>query len=367
MIKYSSKYSIKDFPPQGIENDRIVLAKLMDANKKLAYLNGIQYALPNPKIIIDTLPLQEAQDSSSIENIVTTSDQLYRYRLEEKNIPPAVKEVRLYASSVHNAIANISREKNLITQTNIKKVQEIIIGNDAGYRKQAGTVIMDVAKKNTIYTPPQDPNEIAKLMDDLVKYINTSNGYDPLIKMALIHHQFESIHPFYDGNGRTGRILNLLFLIKEKQLSQPILYLSRFINHNKSDYYHLLEKVKEDNAWTEWVIYMLTGIANTAEHTTKLIEDIRKKFAEHKKIIKENYSFYSQDLINHIYANPYTKIKYLQEELDLSRPTATKYLDKLTTGKLLTKIRDGRDDYYINHELTDILFNSPSLALDQSS
>ena len=361
------RFDIESFPPTDIDSDVDILKKLVDARAKLNGLDKLQHALPNPELIINTLPLQEARDSSAIENIVTTNDQVYKYRLEERRIPPAMKEVREYVRGLSQAISQMKYEKNLITINNIKNTQRIVIGNDAGFRSQKGTSIKDANANKIIYTPPQDAETIKKLTANLVTYINTGNNYDPLIRMALIHHQFESIHPFYDGNGRTGRILNLVFLIKEELLSQPILYLSRFINHNRKNYYELLQSVRDDGKWKEWVIFILIGIADTAEHTANLILEIKNQFEEHKEIIRKKYkSFYSHELINHIYANPYTKIKYLQEDLRVSRLTASKYLKILANGGVLTLLEEGKDKYYINHKLTKILFEAPSLALREA-
>ncbi|MBE8182025.1 MAG: Fic family protein [Candidatus Portiera sp.] len=260
----------------------------------------------------------------------------------------------------------MKQEKGIISMNNILAIQQEIEGNKAGIRSQAGTVIKNQNTGEVIYTPPQDPTEIKDLMQELLEYINLDSGEHPLIKMALIHHQFESIHPFFDGNGRTGRILNLLYLIQAKRLSLPVLYLSRFINHNKSEYYRLLQAVRNESSWKEWVIYMLTGIAMTAAHTTDLINQIQDQFTAHKDKIRSNYKFYSHELLNHIYAYPYTRISFFSEELNVGRPTATKYLNQLSSGGILTKVEKNNRFYYINHKLYDILTKTPSLKISNS-
>jgi Fic family protein len=187
--------------------------------------------------------------------------------------------------------------------------------------------------------------------------VNDLCDWDPLVKMAVIHHQFESIHPFYDGNGRTGRIINILYLVKEGMLNLPILYLSRYINQNKSNYYRLLQKVRTENAWEEWVLYMLEGVEQTSLQTIKVIDGIKHLMQSHKKKIRGSTKFYSQDLINNLFKHPYTKIDFIMADLDVSRLTATKYLDELDQIGVVRKVKLGRDNYYINTDLYNLLSN----------
>lgn len=361
-----TSFSVRDFPPADMGKDINILLNLEDASSKLAFLDALQRSLPNPNLILKTLHLQEAQDSSEIENIMTTNDELYQARAGITKMPIAAKEVASYLRSAELGIEKMKQEKGIISMNNILAIQQEIEGNKAGIRSQAGTVIKNQNTGEVIYTPPQDPTEIKDLMQELLEYINLDSGEHPLIKMALIHHQFESIHPFFDGNGRTGRILNLLYLIQAKRLSLPVLYLSRFINHNKSEYYRLLQAVRNESSWKEWVIYMLTGIAMTAAHTTDLINQIQDQFTAHKDKIRSNYKFYSHELLNHIYAYPYTRISFFSEELNVGRPTATKYLNQLSSGGILTKVEKNNRFYYINHKLYDILTKTPSLKISNS-
>lgn len=209
-----------------------------------------------------------------------------------------------------------------------------------------------------VYTPPQHPEEIQELMNNLEQFINDStlSDWDPLVKMAIIHHQFESIHPFYDGNGRTGRIINILFLVKEELLNIPILYLSRFINQNKGEYYRLLQKVRSEGTWEEWVLFILDAVEQTSLQAIRVIQGIKELMFSHKsKIRTELPKIYSQDLLNNIFKHPYTKIDFVMTELGVSRITATRYLDELTAMGILHKEKIWKDNYYINKGLFDFL------------
>ena len=205
-----------------------------------------------------------------------------------------------------------------------------------------------------VYMPPQHPEEIRELMNNLELFINNDSlcDWDPLVKMAVIHHQFESIHPFYDGNGRTGRIINILYLVKEGLLNIPILYLSRFINQNKGDYYRLLQKVRSENSWEEWTLFILEGIEQTSLQSIRIIQGIKDLMLGHKvKIRNELPKVYSQDLLNNIFRHPYTKIDFVMSEMGVSRITATRYLEELTTIGILHKEKIWKDNYYINKSL----------------
>lgn len=228
--------------------------------------------------------------------------------------------------------------------------------NQAGFRKLPGTELRDNAG-NTVYVPPQDAGEVERLMRDLERFINQSDEFDadPLIRMALIHHQFESIHPFYDGNGRTGRILNVLYLVKEGLLDIPVLYLSRFLVRNKADYYRRLQNVRTDDRWEDWVAYMLEAVEVTATDAIATIRAIQQALHEAKHHIRARHKFYSQDLINSLFTHPYSKIKFIEHDLGVSRLTATRYLDALVEDGFLEKRRVGRSNYYINRELYRIL------------
>lgn len=333
-----------------------ILKKLASASRKLAELKGIAASIPNQGILINTLGLQEAKDSSEIENIVTTHDELFKDDLSpESQMSAASKEVLSYRQALYTGF-RLVRETGLLTANHLIDIQRELERNHAGFRKLPGTALKDGAGR-TVYTPPQEPDAIVALMRDLEQAINDPDAVpvDPLIKMALIHHQFESIHPFYDGNGRTGRILNVLYLVKEGLLDIPVLYLSRHIVKTKADYYRLLQAVRDHDAWEDWVLYMLEAVEQTAQQTVKTVIAIRDALFDYKHRIREQHKFYSQDLINSLFMHPYTKIEFMQNDLQVSRLTATKYLDALTETGFLEKQKVGRSNYYINHALTGIL------------
>ena len=243
--------TLPKLPPNADIETRAILKKAASAHRYLAELKGVSATIPNQDILINTLPLQEAKDSSAIENIITTQDALYKEELfPERTNNIAAKEVRNYVAALHRGF-ELVREKGLITANNIREIQAKLELNSAGFRKLPGTALVNEATGETIYTPPQDPSEVIELMTNLERFINDDSFFDadPLVKMAVVHYQFESIHPFYDGNGRTGRIINVIYLIQKELLNIPVLYLSRAIINTKSDYYRLLQNVRDEEAW----------------------------------------------------------------------------------------------------------------------
>jgi len=339
-----------------------VMRALVQAHRYLAELKGVAKSMPNESILISTLTLQEAQSSSEIENIITTQDALYRYQIQPSTIDTASKEVSHYAEALSLGFNDV-KSKEALTLNTIMNIQAVLERNDAGFRKTPGTVLQNERTKEVIYTPPT-PDHIPALMSQLEVFINTNNSMlDPLMRMALIHHQFESIHPFYDGNGRTGRIINILFLVKEGLLDSPILYLSRYINQTKDEYYHLLQAVRDNDLWDEWLLYLLRGVAVTARHTIKLIESIHALLLKHKQIIRTSHKFYSQDLLNNIFSHPYTKAAFIERDVGVSRATATRYLEALAKDGLLQKHKIGRENYYVNHALVGLLFDLPEMGI----
>ena len=337
----------------------VILKKLAATSRKLAELKGIAASIPNQGILINTLGLQEAKDSSEIENIVTTHDALFKDDvLPEAFANPAAKEVLRYRQALRVGFEQV-RSSGLLTANHIIEIQSELERNNAGFRKLPGTALKDGAGK-TIYTPPQDPTEIIELMSGLERFMNDADLFaaDPLIKMALMHHQFESIHPFYDGNGRTGRILNVLYLVKEGLLDIPVLYLSSYIVRTKADYYRLLQTVREDDNWEEWVLYLLGAVEQTAAQTLTSIHAIKAALFDYKHRIRDGYKFYSQDLINNLFMHPYTKIEFVERDLEVSRLTAMKYLNALAAAGFVRIIKVGRSNYYINVSLNDILIRA---------
>lgn len=351
----NQKYSIQDFPPQSDLETLPILKKLTQARSALAELKGICQSIPNQGILINSLSLQEAKDSSEIENIITTHDELFHSLLPDYAMNAATKEVQNYAQALHCGF-QLVKENQMLTNNHILQIQAELEKNRAGFRKQTGTMLKNDRTGEVVYTPPQHPDEIIALMSDLERFINQENPqYDPLINMALIHHQFESIHPFYDGNGRTGRIINVLYLVLTGLLDIPVLYLSRYLVQNKDEYYRLLQYVRDTGEWENWILYMLNAVENTALHSIETVKSIKTAMQDYKHRIREQYDFYSQDLINHLFKHPYTKIDFMMNALTISRPTAAKYLDELTQAGFLHKQKKGRSNYYINIALFNIL------------
>jgi len=354
---------IPKFLPPAVDFDTVsVLKKLGDARDALAELRGVCASIPNQGILINTLSLQEAMDSSAIENIITTHDDLYRSDVATQDfVNPAAKEVHSYAEALRHGFVLV-KETGLLTCNHIIEIQSILEQNGAGFRKIPGTALKNDLTGEVVYQPPQDGQQVLALMSDLEHFVNEDdlNGWHPLIKMLVLHHQFESIHPFYDGNGRTGRIINILYLVKQGLLHAPVLYLSRYINRNKSEYYRLLQLVRDEGAWESWALYILTGVEQTAKQTSRLVEGIRELMKKYKhKIRSERPKIYSQDLLNIVFSHPYSKIEFLVRELGVTRITATRYLDELELIGLMHKTKVGRSSYYINVELFDLLKSAP--------
>lgn len=359
-----SGYSIPELPISNLSSleTRAVLKKTAEAHRYLAELKGVAATIPNEAILINTLALQEAKDSSEIENIVTTHDELYKANLNVEAVTPiAAKEVQDYAYALRQGFLGV-RQTGLLRLNDIIDVQQLLERNKAGLRRLPGTELKNAATGAVIYTPPQHAEIIEKLMANLVAYINDDSlcDADPLVKMAIIHHQFESIHPFYDGNGRTGRILNLLYLVAKDLLNLPVLYLSRHFIRNKAAYYQQLQQVRESGQWEPWLLYMLDALIETSQHSIKLIQAMKVLMTEYKQRMRaELPKIYRQELLNNLFNHPYTKIEFVMEDLRVSRITATKYLDQLVEHGLVVKEKVGRSNYYINQPLVRLLSEAP--------
>lgn len=352
-------YIIPNLPlPYDLET-KAVLKQLNKANKMLAELKGLATTIPNEQILISSLTLQEAKESSEVENIVTTQDDLYRasVSINQELQSAATKEVLNYREALQHGF-NLVRKRQLLTNNVIKEIQELLEYNRAGFRTVPGTAL----KRNDgtiVYTPPQDANEIAEYMKNLERFINDDSmcDFDPLVKMAIIHHQFESIHPFYDGNGRTGRIINVLYIVQNRLLDLPILYLSRYITRNKAEYYRLIQAIRDKNSdnaseWEEWILFMLRAVEETAFDTINLVKGIGKLMTDYKNILRPLFGkYYKHELLNNLFFHPYTKLEYFQRDMSISRQTASKYLDKIVSTGLLEKIKLGRENYYVNKGL----------------
>lgn len=359
-------YDIPILPLKYDLETRDVLKHLANANRNLAELKGIAHTIPNEDILISSLTLQEAKDSSAVENIVTTQDDIYKAGLNVKShiVNAATKEVLKYRETIWVGFNKV-REHGLLTLNTIKHIQEVLEDNKAGFRTTPGTKLENSANKEVVYTPPQDSRDIVRYMENLEQFINNPgmSSLDPLIKMAIIHHQFESIHPFYDGNGRTGRIINILYLVVTRLLDLPVLYMSRHITHNKGEYYRLIQAVRENSGnnakeWEDWIIFMLKGIEETAADTINLIKGISRLMQQDKETLRPLFGHaYKHELLNNLFFHPYTKIEFMASDMMVQRKTATKYLDMIVDTGILTKMKIGRENYYINRDLINLFIN----------
>jgi Fic family protein len=345
-------------PPHEIET-KSVLKRAITANKALAELRCSGEWLPNQGIFIQALTLQEAKLSSEIESIVTTHDDLYRaFSSASLDDSPQTKEVLHYKEALWHGFEHIIINQMPISTNLMEKLFEIVKRIDGGVRKTTGTKLRNPATGEIVYTPPEGEETIRRLLSNLETFINTTDidDLDPLVKLAVMHYQFEAIHPFGDGNGRVGRILNILFLVSNGLLDIPVLYLSKYIIENKNDYYKNLRKVTEDHDWEPWILYMLTAIIETSQATHHKIMEIKKLMDETaKKIKEENHQIYSLDLVRIIHQQPYCKISFLVDAGIAQKQTASKYLQALADMGILLPLKKGREVYYINHKLFDIL------------
>ncbi|MDA8211332.1 MAG: Fic family protein [Clostridia bacterium] len=351
-----SEYKLPMLPPNVDLETKTVLKQLARANRALAELKGYADTIPNKHILLNAVMINEAKDSSAIENIITTHDDLYKAMSDASGASSAAKEVVSYRTALWFGYEQV-KAREMLTTNMIVEIQGVIEKNRAGIRKLPGTVLMNERTGETVYTPPSGENEIRTLLSNLEKYINEDfDDIDPLIKLAVIHYQFESIHPFYDGNGRTGRIINVLYLVLKELLDSPILYLSSYIIRNKSAYYKLLQEVRTEENWEDWIIYILTGIEETAEETLQIVKKINAEVETMSAEIKEKLpKIYSKELIDLLFYEFYTKIAYIENGLSVSRKTAVNYLNALEKEGFLTSEKIGKERIYQNKRLYDLV------------
>jgi Fic family protein len=351
-------YRLPSLPPPGELETPAVLRALAEAHRHLAELKGRAAGIPNQSILIDTLALQEAKASSEVENIVTTQDELFQASLFiEGPASPAAKEVASYRDALKCGFDSLTRNHGLLTNNAVIEMFRVLKHTDEGFRSVPGTALKNEATGALVYVPPQTGAEINARMTELERFMNDDSvsNLDPLVKMALIHHQFESIHPFSDGNGRIGRIINVLYLTRVDLLEIPILYLSRYINMHKAAYYRCLQDVRDDGAWEPWLLYVLRAVSVTSRQTLELIEGMLELMASYKRRLREHPSVrYSQDLLNNLFRHPYTRIEFLQSDLGVTRQTAAKYLDQLAAAGFVEKRQQGRNNYYVNRPLIEL-------------
>lgn len=344
------------FPIDTDLNEVSTLKVLSDANNKIGELKGMMNLLPNPKIILNAITIGEAKDSSAIENIVTTYDEIYEEMTSQESVSSSAKEVLRYRRAVLEGFRDL-QNNTFISINSMVKIQSIIEPNRGGIRKLPGTVIRNTFTNETVHTPPQSESEIIEFLGNLEKFINENDAYDPLINMALIHFQFESIHPFYDGNGRTGRILNVLYLIMKGKLDYPVLYLSKYIISNKNQYYTLLKKAQEEESHIgDFVRYMIQGVLETSEFTIDFIRRIQKSMEETSQLMKEKIpKIYSKGLVEYLYYEFYTKNEFFRDEFNVSRNTAASYLNQLEQHGFLVSGKVGKEKIYKNTALFNLM------------
>jgi Fic family protein len=343
-------------PVEKVETIHI-LKQESKAAVALAELKGLARTLPNQGILINAIVLKEAQASSEIENIITTHDKLYQaLAAKSMTIDPSTKEVLRYREALLYGFEEI-KKKGFLNTNGIVRIQAILEENEAGLRQLPGTTLKNDLTGETIYTPPDDKEAIVRLMKNLEDFLNDEpDGMSPLIRMAIQHYQFESIHPFYDGNGRTGRIINVLYLILHDLLDIPMLYLSGYIIGHKGAYYRLLQEVRTKQNWEGWILFMLKAIEDTARKAIAQINGINQIFDQiQEKVKSEAPKIYSKDLIEQLFVHPYTKIEYISSGLSVERKAASRYLKTLESIGILKLEPIGKENIFINQRLYQLL------------
>lgn len=341
-------------PPEVDLDSVAILKACIPARAALAELKQAGRLLPNQSLLINLLPLLEAKDSSEIENIVTTTDKLFQYAAEDTLADPMTKEALRYRTALNQGYRQL-KTRPLCSNTAVE-ICSTIKGAQMDVRKVPGVTLANQATGEVIYTPPAGEDVIRNLLTNWENYLHQDDGVDPLVKMAVAHYQFEAIHPFTDGNGRTGRVLNILYLINEDLLTLPILYLSRYIVKNKQAYYDGLISVTKNESWEDWVIYMLKGVAETATWTTKKIETVSQLIEHTSAFIKINLpKIYSDELIQIIFEQPYCRIGNLVENDIAKRQTASSYLKQLCDLGVLNEIQAGKEKLFVHPKLIQLM------------
>ncbi len=359
---FERNHPFNDLPllPPSIELEtKVVLKQAISANRALAELKGVGDQIPNQAVLLNTLAMQEAKLSSEIENIVTTNDELYRALADEgqqgQQSDPHTKEVLHYNEALWYGFQKIKQGQPLTTRL-FEEIAQIVKPSVSGVRKVPGTKVVDGISGNVIYTPPEGEAILRDKLANLERFIYANDDLDVLVKMAIMHYQFESIHPFTDGNGRTGRILNILYLVEKHLLELPVLYLSSYIIQHKSDYYMGLRCVTERGDWENWLLYMLRAIEETSSITRDKILAIRRLMERVSETVKRELpKIYSKELVEILFQQPYCKIRFLEEADIAKRQTASNYLRELEGFGLLKGVKRGREVYYVNVPFFDLL------------
>lgn len=346
-----------DLPgPPGTDQleTRAVLKAAIGANTALAQLDQAAASIPNPTVLINTIPLLEAQASSEIENIVTTTDALFRHFVNEAGADSATKETLRYRRALRVGFER-TLDRGLTTST-AAAVCSVIKGREMDLRALPGTRVANAVTGEIAYSPPEGRDLIAGKLSEWEKFVHADDGMDPLIRMAAAHYQFEAIHPFADGNGRTGRILNVLMLVDAGVLRQPLLYLSRYIIETKNEYYRLLLAVTAEDAWEEWILYILTGIEETSRETVRkigAIRDLQDDFARRARLASKGGADFEFQSV--LFEQPYCRITTVMDRCGVSRPTATSWLGSLAGAGLLVDLKVGRERLFVNRKFLELL------------
>ncbi len=357
MRQNAPDYKLDKLPPLREQVETIeILRQTNKATAALAELKGIAKTIPNQAILINAIVLQEAKDSSEIENIITTQDELYQ-ALTVKNsfVAPATKEVVNYRKAIFHGFELI-KQQGFLKVNDIVSIQQKLIDNTAGIRNMPGTVLKNDKTGEIVYTPPQDKDTILDLLSNFIIHFNQQHDLSPLINLAILHYQFESIHPFYDGNGRTGRILNILYLILNNLIDVPILYLSSYIIDNKPEYYMLLNQTNKTGKWNEWIMFMLKAIEYTSKNTITRITNIKKLLDQTIIQVQEAApKIYRKELVELLFEQPYSKIEFVVNKLGVERKAASRYLKVLESIGIVKSKKIGREVIYINTKLIHVL------------
>jgi Fic family protein len=348
---------LPDLPPADFQESPDIFRHLAKASRYIGELNGLCASLPDPQLLINTIVLQESKNSSAIENIVTTQDELYKAAAEADTASHAAKEVLSYRKALYAGLEKMQAQQNLLLTNTMVEIVQTIKQNKSGIRNSPGTALKNAINGEVIYTPPCCEDVLREKLASLERFINDPKAsHDPLIQMAFIHYQFEAIHPFVDGNGRTGRIINALYLVQQELLSQPVLYLSSYIVKYKTEYYQLLRGVTEKNNWHDWIMYMLTALIETARLTTRKIRKMISLKDETEKMMKQALgASFSYDLLQLMFTLPYLKIELLGKKGIAHRQTASSWLKKLADAGVLRPQKMGRTTYFVNYKLMELL------------
>ncbi len=358
MGQIAPHYQLEKLPPLREKVETIeILRQTNKSTATLAELKGIAKTIPNQAMLINALVLQEAKDSSEIENIITTQDELYKaLSVNKSKISAETKEVVNYRKAIFQGF-DIAKRQGFISVNDIISIQQELVENTAGIRSTPGTVLKNDKTGEIVYTPPQEKPEILDLLTNFINHFNqTDDNLSPLINLAILHYQFESIHPFYDGNGRTGRILNILYLILNELIDVPILYLSSYIIKNKSEYYRLLNRTNLDGKWEEWIMFMLKAVESTSKDTITRISNIKNQLdSTIIKVQEKAPKIYRKELVELLFEQPYSKIDFVVDKLNVERKAASRYLKELENIRIVESRKVGRETLYINKDLIEIL------------